>query len=390
MDFESAVEYLKSFQSFEDKELRRVDYYRFGLGRVRCFLRDYEVDYHKTKFVHVAGSKGKGSVSTMVAEYLSAMGRKTGLFTSPYFIDVTESFWVDGVTISKKEFVLMVEDLKKYIDGVGECALTYFELLTVLVLKYFSEKKVKYAVMEVGLGGRKDPTNVIHPEVAVLCRVENEHAAILGDSVGEILGEKMGIIKEGVSVVVGHQSEEVLRLVKRRLVTWEWPVVYVDGAVSGVGGGQVQRENAAVARAVLRMILGDLDLEFFGNVMKGLKLVGRFDARKIKGKTVVFDMAHTVASMQNLVDTLGGEFEGRELVFLLSFMKDKDVEAMVNIVEEVAGKVVYVNSHEERGVDYGIDGLEAFNKELKELKKDQVLVVTGSHFLVGKILKNLL
>ena len=179
MDFENAVRYLKSFVSYEDRPLTPEIYKGFGLERVQDFLGEYGVELGGVKFVHVAGSKGKGTVASLVTEYLSRSGRKTGLFTSPFIIDITESFWVDGEDISKEGFVELVEDLKEFIDKRGGCELTYFELLTVLVLKYFADAGVEYVVLEVGLGGRLDPTNVVTPEVSVVTYVELEHTEVL-------------------------------------------------------------------------------------------------------------------------------------------------------------------------------------------------------------------
>ncbi len=389
MDFERAVKYLKAFVSFEDLEKIEYSDEKFDLSRVRDFLRDYGVDFDSLKYVHVAGSKGKGSVCQMIGDYLNDEGLKVGVFTSPYMFDITECFWLSGEKISKEAFSEMVAELKKFIDLKG-CNLTYFELLTVLVLKYFVDSGVDYAVLEVGLGGRLDSTNVVNSEVAVITAIELEHVGILGNTLEDIVREKLGIVKAGCKVVVGPQSRESLEIIRKHLGDVEWKYV-------GDFEGNALDINAKTVEVVLLELFGEVDEVRLKKVVENFSLPGRFEVREVSGKTVVFDMAHTISSIKNLAENLKNRFYGKRFVFLISVMKDKKAKEILDILSELGGDFVFTSAHETRALDpfdlqkllgggsVCIDCKEAFNGALSELKRDQVMVVTGSHFLISKI-----
>lgn len=385
MDFQSAISYLESFVSYE--KTRDFDYGEevFDLERIRDFLRKCAIDYSKIKFVHVAGSKGKGSVSTMIADYLWKKGCLVGLFTSPHILSVTERVWVNGANISERDFALSVEFLKDFIEQNGGTDLTYFELLFVLAVKFFVEKEVEYAVLEVGLGGRLDATNIVIPEVSVLTPVELEHTEILGDDLESILTEKMGIRKPGVPMVIGKQSAEVMEILNKKDSN---KLFFVEG-----------KRNEDTVREVIKVLFGEVDERRMETVIEDFRLLGRFDVREIEGRTVVFDMAHTEKSMARLIDLLKMNFPEKNFVFLISIMKGKKVSEILQVLEGIADKVVFTLSHKERSLAAAVlkseysgaantedDALEAFKKLLLDTKKDQVIVITGSHFLISRLL----
>ncbi|MFA5820605.1 MAG: Mur ligase family protein [Candidatus Gracilibacteria bacterium] len=371
MDFEAAKRFLESLVSYENLVKMKYDDGNFDLRRVRDFLDELGVDIGKMKFVHVAGSKGKGTVATMVAEYLRISGRKTGLFTSPWFLDMRESFWVDGKLISKKDFVRLVGKVKKMkIEN-----LTYFEVLTGLVLKYFQEKKVEYAVLEVGLGGRLDATNVVTPVVSALTMVEKEHTAILGKTYRKILREKLGIKKAGVPMVIGWQKNEVRKLIPKK------EMVFVNKKAA-----TAKEMNADTAREILKVLLGKVEGGLFKRVCDELKMMGRFEVVKTQKKTVVFDMAHTEASVSELLKNLKRNFKNKKFVFLVSLMKDKNVGGILKLIRENAERLILTVSHPARSFQFKKmekNPKKAFERALGALKKDEILVVTGSHFLVA-------
>ncbi|MFH1218783.1 MAG: hypothetical protein V1679_03000 [Candidatus Peregrinibacteria bacterium] len=237
------------------------------------------------------------------------------------------------------------------------------------------------------VGGRLDSTNVVVPEVSVLTRMEMEHVGILGNNMSEILDEKLGIVKNGVPFVVGEQSDEVMELVKGKLAR-DVEVHFVEDMgvdLAGLDGLGARYENGRTVYGVLKVLLGDVDKVVFKRVFEGFKMVGRFDVREVSGKTVVFDVAHTVLSMRNLVGELGRRFSGRKFKFLVGFLKGKDVEGMMEVIKGFADEVVVVGVRGERGIK-GEDAKEAFRELLEDLKKDEVLVVTGSTYLVGELL----
>lgn len=403
MNFESAVKYLVGFKSYED--LFRIDYSNanFDLTKVKKFAKAFEVDYSKLKFVHVAGSKGKGTTSNLIANYLVKLGKKIGFFSTPFLVNVRECFWLDGEVITEQRFCSLVEDLKGFLDGKNGCDLTYFEILTLLVLKYFISEKVDYVVLEVGLGGRLDATNIVTPCVCVLTKVELEHVGILGNDIGEILDEKLGIVKSNVPLVVGKQTDEVKDLVILK-VGKRVPLCFSEEVDFGFDVSNLAlKENADLAYVALKVLLKDVDYEVFCSVVRNFKMVGRFDVRDVKGKTVVFDIAHTNSSIENLVLSLKATFPGKKFVFLFSLMGDKDVRGILTKILGVADEIVFTVSHEIRSfsvddlavkvreirsdvkISKNADCCDAYCELLRALKGDQILVVTGSHFLVGRI-----
>ena len=392
MDFESALQYLEQFVSYE--KLVKVPYNEsnFDLVNFRKFLDKSGIDYSKLKIFHVGGSKGKGSVSTMIAQYLRKKGLKSGLFTSPHIFSVRERFWFDGELISEKEFAKYVQEIKRFLSK-EKFNLTYFEILTAIAFKFFLDRGAEYAVLEVGLGGRLDSTNVVRPLVSVLTLIEKEHVDILGPTLKDIVREKLGIKKRGVPLVVGFQKSAVRELIQDQCRE----AIFVD-----VKAQTADMMNANLAILALKKGLKTIDMALFAEVLSEFKMPGRFDIRQIAGKTVVFDMAHTVSSVKNLILSLERTFPEKEFVFLVSVMKGKQVKQIFKEIANVASKVVLTSSNKARGysgkeifdLTEGILRCEisenpelAYKKLKKELKKNQVLVITGSHFLVSRLLK---
>lgn len=416
MDFESAVKFLKFFGSYEDRGFPSYDEKNFNLARLRRFLKEYGVGFEKLRYVHVTGSKGKSSVCGMIGNYLHRKGYGVGVFTSPYVVDITESIWIGGKNISKIKFVERVRALKDFINRYDGEVPTYFELLVAIALKCFVDDGVDFAVMEVGLGGRLDATNVIDAEIAVLTVVEKEHTDILGRTYEKILNEKLGIAvgKNVKNLVSARQSAYVKSIIVRKTAGIK-NVVFAgknrDADKGGRAGGYVNDHecgnvNCAVVFEVLKMLLGTVDLELFDDVVRNFKMIGRFDVRFVNGKSVVFDMAHTGGSVKFLVKNLKRKFPEGNFFFLVSIMKNKNAKNILSPICWVGKKVVVTSCGVARGysatelknlatkigcnVMATEDCQKAFEGLTKEVEaKRDVLVVTGSHFLAGKILERL-
>lgn len=393
MNFEKAQNYLQSFRDYE--RFMNMDYSEkdFDLDRFRSFVDQYALGYQRLKYVHVAGSKGKGTICSMLAQYLWKAGYKVALYTSPHMLKVTERFWLNGKDIDEETFVKSVLHLKDFIDEKGGCELTYFELLTVIALKLSIDEGVDYVVLEVGLGGRLDATNIIEPELAVISRIEMEHVGILGNSLVEIVREKLGIVKNGKPVLVSRQSEEAQSLIEAELLGRE-NVCFVESLVALQSSDLAKKENGELVFMALCILLGEVSTALFLDVFNNFKMLGRVDIRQIDGKTVVFDMAHTVSSINNLISSISGD----KFVFLVSMLKGKDVSGVLSLIEKVAERIMFCSCHKERGFsgrelaeilgkgEVEEDCVLAYQKLFSELKRDQVLVITGSHFLVARIL----
>ncbi len=217
MDYHQTLDYIDSYTDYEKIPMPHDPAF-YDLRRVELLLSRLGSPQLGAKTVHIAGTKGKGSTAAMVASALTTAGYTTGLYTSPHLTTLRERFRVDGEMIAEGELVSVVERLKPEAEAINEEAvygeLTTFELLTALAFAFFALKGVDFQVLEVGLGGKYDATNIILPEVCVITSISLDHTDVLGDSLTEIATEKAGIIKPGVVVVLSPQADEVVRVIE--------------------------------------------------------------------------------------------------------------------------------------------------------------------------------
>ena len=217
MNYSQAEEYLDSFVNYE--QIPGISYAQpgYSLRHVEELLNRMGNPQLSARTIHIAGTKGKGSVAAMIAQVLSGSGYKTGLYTSPHFHTLRERISVDGSLISEAEFAAAMAEVKPFIESMKHDAafrqLTYFEGLTALAFAYFKKKRLDFQVLEVGLGGRLDATNVTKPVVCIITPISLDHTQILGNSLEEIAREKAGIIKSGCRVVLSPQPEEAASVI---------------------------------------------------------------------------------------------------------------------------------------------------------------------------------
>ncbi len=218
MDYQQALDYIYSYIDYEQVPRLAYDEATYDLRRMYELLARLGNPHLKARSVHIAGTKGKGSVAAMVASALDASGYTAGLYTSPHLTFLNERIRVNGELISDEELVALVEKLKPDVEVVHQKAtygqLTTFEVMTALAFAYFGLKGVDFQVLEVGLGGRLDATNVIQPEVCIITSISLDHTEVLGDSLAEIAAQKAGIIKPGSIVVTSPQLDEVARVIE--------------------------------------------------------------------------------------------------------------------------------------------------------------------------------
>ena len=368
--------------------LSRIDYERtpvgpsgqreFKLDRMRELLVRLGNPHARLPIVHVAGTKGKGSTAAMIATSLTAAGYRTGLFTSPHLTRLEERVNVDGCPCSAAELVELIARLRPIAEemdhaaaasAAGETGLTYFELTTAMAFLNFTDRAVDAAVLEVGMGGRLDSTNVCEPRVSVITSISFDHMQQLGNSLAEIAGEKAGIIKPGVPVISGvidDEPQSVIQAVARaagsplRQLGVDFDYTYHpprraerDSSAARVDVqlrfpnpprryeqlglsllGRHQAANAAVALATL----SELETGGFAipesAIRQGLAAV-RWPARvEVVGRrpTVIIDAAHNAASVAALVATLDESFAARERILVFATTRDKDVAGMLPLL----------------------------------------------------------
>ena len=211
--YNKALDYLYSFVDYSLKHISELAKAEFNLDRMFALMNELGDPHTKYPIIHVAGTKGKGSVCALCASALRAAGYKTGLYTSPHLLDYVERIQINGEPISHEQLVELVEEIKPVVARIPK--LTTFEITTAIAFLAFAKENVDAAVFEVGLGGRLDATNVVTPKISVITSLSYDHMAVLGDTLAKIAGEKAGIIKESVPVVSAPQKDEALQILKR-------------------------------------------------------------------------------------------------------------------------------------------------------------------------------
>jgi dihydrofolate synthase / folylpolyglutamate synthase len=337
---------------------------KFGLATTRALLKSLGSPHEVMPSVHIGGTNGKGSVCTLVAAALRAAGWRVGLYTSPHLVSFRERIQVDGVPISEDAVAMWTGRL---LSPILERKATFFEASTALAFADFAARGVEIAVVEVGLGGRLDSTNVIHPLVSGVTKIERDHMKYLGDSLELIACEKAGIAKPGVPFVVGETDPElvaVLRREARRAVARANRRARADVRVLPADyewcgplslAGPHQRRNAAVAQGILAALPAPYrpsprDIEHaFGNV----KVPGRLDRR---GRWL-FDVAHNPDGMRSLVTALSVMKVARPLHALVSILGDKEWPGMLVQLDQVIDRGILTTAPTAAARGWDIDWL---------------------------------
>ena len=346
---------------------------RLGLGRTRELLASLGNPEKSLKFVHIAGTNGKGSTAAFIAAVLQKAGYRTGLYTSPYIRCFNERMQVDGACITDAELVCLTDEIRPFADAMTDPP-TEFEIITALAMQFFRDRKCDIVVLETGLGGELDSTNVIGtPEVAVITAIGYDHVKELGPTLEDIVMAKAGIIKSGGDVVIygGEQAVEAVfkqvsqqrgaRLrftdfarITRSEISLEGAEFdfYPYGRLSIPLAGTYQPKNAAVAISALE-VLRERGYTISGrDIAAGLSSVrwpGRFE---VLGRDPVFvlDGAHNPQGAGAAVDSLRGLFGNRKVVFLVGVSADKDVDAILQCIAPLAEAFIAVRSDNPRSL----------------------------------------
>ena len=439
--YQQALDYLYSYVDFSLQRNFRLSPELFDLARMRELMTRLGEPQQAYPTLHIAGTKGKGSVSALCASALKAAGYKTGLYTSPHLQEYTERIQIDGQEISKAALVELVDLIKPHVDAIPH--LTTFEITTALAFWHFARQGVSAAVIEVGLGGRLDSTNIILPKACVITSLSYDHAEILGDTLAKIAGEKAGIIKPGVPVVLSPQKDEARLAVERIAAERDAPLVQIgrdwlyaqvahslDGQTILVwsqsdqerageyieSGGMVewepvrlnipllgfhQVENAAAAYAAL-MELRKAGIRIADHhIRQGFASVdwpGRFEILS-RSPMLVVDSAHNRDSALKLRLALDDYFPGLPVVLVFGASGDKDISGMFAELMPRVRQVLATRSIHPRAADpqdlvemahtfgkpaKGYDTVEAaLDEALRLANNSAVVLVTGSIFVAA-------
>ena len=433
LTFAEALSYLDRFINYERQP--GVSYTResFDLKEFERFLARLDDPHRRLKTVVVAGTKGKGSTAAMIASIAQAAGLKAGLYTSPHLCSVRERIRVDGEIISEDTFAALVSELMPHIEAAGMAGVrryrTFFEILTAMALVHFQRMEVDLAVLEVGLGGRLDATNIATPLVSVITSISLDHTEVLGDTIPKIAREKAGIIKPYGLAVVAPQRQDALTVFREVCVAqharlhevaaeWCWQPLSCNwrGSVfdlHSVAGersypaleiplaGPHQILNAATAIATAEQLQGQgLPISVDG-IRQGVKQVrweGRLETVS-RQPWIVLDGAHNRDSARCLREALMTCFQYRRLILVLGISANKNLEGIIEELAPLATMTVATRAMVPRAAppqrvatlaakwsDHVIaeeDTQRALTQAIAETQPDDLLLVTGSLYLVG-------
>lgn len=374
--FNDTLDWLYSFVDYSLKHSSELARAEFNLERMFRLLELLGNPHSAYPVIHVAGTKGKGSVSALCAAALQAGGRKTGLYTSPHLQDYAERIQVDGQPIPHEDLNALVEEIKPAVAQVEK--LTTFEITTALGFLYFARQNVDAAVIEVGLGGRLDATNVVTPRVSVITSLSYDHMAVLGDTLAKIAAEKAGIIKHNVPVISAPQKQEALAVLQTisaerhaELTLVGMDVLYQAGAATLDGQqlavwtpglppvhlsipllGAHQVENAAIAFAALQTGQFGLTEAQIAAGFANARWPCRFEIAR-REPPVIFDSAHNEDSFQRLNDTLQQFFGERKVTLIMGVSEDKHLEEMIRAVAPRLGLLLATRADHPRALEAG-------------------------------------
>ncbi len=357
--YQATLEYLYGFVDYSLVRGLHFSPEKFDLQRMRDFMRVLGYPQLAYPIIHVAGTKGKGSVSALIANALRVQGYNVGLYTSPHLYDYAERIQINGERISHADLVALVDELRPYLDPGTQ--LTTFEITTAMAMLYFARRHANAVVLEVGLGGRLDATNIVYPKVSVITSISLDHVNVLGNTLEAIAGEKAGIIKAGIPVVVSPQKEAARQVISQIAAEKSAPLTQIgrdyqyalrssslDGQSMEVwqvstGGepgkhvllnipllGEHQVENAATAYAALQTARQNGLVVSEEAIQKGFATVswpGRFEILQ-RQPPIVIDSAHNRDSAHRLQIAMQDYFPGQNYILVFGASEDKDIQGI--------------------------------------------------------------
>jgi dihydrofolate synthase/folylpolyglutamate synthase len=365
---------------------------KLGLENTRLLLEGLGNPHVGRCFIHVAGSNGKGSVCAMLDAILRADGRRCGLYTSPHLINFRERIRVDGRMISPDALAASLTRIRNVSRGWAHCP-TFFEIATVAALDHFHREGCDIVILETGMGGRLDATNVVTPRVSVITPIARDHTEWLGASLADIAAEKAGIIKPGVPVVSAMQHPEAADVIASRAKECGSPLIIANIPYPGriALSGAHQNENAAVAIASLRAAALTISESTITQGMENVSWPARF--QRI-GERFLIDGAHNPHAARALVATWQEVFGKRKTTIIFGAMRDKDFAEMLSLLAPIAREFFFVPVSNPRSAAPGdlhtITPSQAFpslQEAMQSIRRsDAPCLVTGSLFLAGEAL----
>ena len=430
MRYEEAMKYITEVGNFGSN---------YGLERTYKLLEYLSNPEKDLKFIHIAGTNGKGSTTSMIAEILMGAGYKVGMYTSPFIEEFEERIQINRNNIPKEKLASLMDEVKAAVDKViedGYSHPTEFEIITVLMLLYFKKENIDFGVIEVGLGGTLDSTNVITPVLQVITSISFDHTNLLGNTLEEIAGEKAGIIKSGIPTVIYPQKAEALKVIENKcsemnsklyiancdnfkfenVVNEDRPYQLlkynneVDILLPLLGEHQIT--NLSVAMTAIEVLnninITNILLDSIVKSIKKVKWKGRLEVLS-KNPYVVIDGAHNIQGIETLSRNINKYFKYENLYLILGILADKDVQEMIKVIAPMAKKIYAVTPNSIRAelaedlkreiIKYNEnceaydDYKEAYLTAINDANENDFVLASGSLYMIGdmrKIIRELL
>ena len=405
--FQEAIEWL--FVQMPNYQIDGQKAYKPGLDNIKKLCEFFGNPQDKIKTIHIGGTNGKGSTSNMLASVLQECGYKIGLYNSPHLIDFTERIKVDGENCDKEFVYHFIQKLKNL---PGEIRPSFFEFTTIMAFEYFYQQKVDYAIIEVGLGGRLDSTNIIKPLVSAITNVQLDHQNILGDTIAQIAVEKAGIIKENTPIISGDENDLVKKIIKEKsekLHSKFLDATLIKTDLRSDLLGNYQEKNIRVVLALVNELqklglkISEKNIETgLMNVHKNTNFIGRWFQFSDNPLTIC-DTAHNQAGLEMVFSQLNEIPKFKHIV--LGFVNDKKIDEVLRILPENA-TYYFVKPSINRGrnpleyeellkkskINYKIfqDVNSGYLSAKQNVRDGEMIFIGGSNFVVGEFLeKNL-
>jgi len=395
------------YKKIEEWILNRLPFYQNngavaynpGLNNIDKFINELNLSNNQLKFIHVGGTNGKGSTCSYISSILQESNYKVGTFTSPHYYDYRERIKINNHKIEKSYITSFIKDNKTIIEELG---LSFFELSFGLSLSYFKQNKVDYAIIEVGLGGRLDATNIINPLVSVVTNISYDHTEILGDTLEKIAVEKAGIIKEKSQLIVGERNKLTDEIFINKCKEKSTEITFVPDIAEDVIYSEIDYLNKNIKTSIETCKALNLNRLNSKIITKGIENVdlnsGLFGRWSIMGVNpmIIFDSAHNESGFLSIADQIS-KISYNKIYVLLSFVKGKKIKDLIRHLPE--GSNIYFTSLKiERSMDleeinlnfsesikFDENPKRIFNNIKNESSKDDLILVTGSNYIAKEI-----
>lgn len=399
-----SLNWLESQTKFKKKE---------SLEPMKKALDLLNINLEGIKKIHVGGTNGKGSTSAFLTNILINNNLKVGTFTSPYLIKFNERIRVNNENINDSQLLNLINEIYNFNELLFDKEgyhLSFFELLTLMAFKYFSELKLDVIIMEIGIGGRLDATNIINYDATIITSIGLDHIKVLGSTIEEIAKEKLGALKPG-GLLIANPPKEVIKTFIDHQFKNDAKGIYINNqSITKLKNnkfiyegkrfeisliGDYQMSNAILAYLTVKELFNFKDKDII-RPLKTVKWPGRMD---LIAKNVYIDAAHNEPAIKALANTLKDNFKNKKIKIIFSALKDKDINSMLEIFKSFNFEITLTSfddfrfdslkQYETNDIKYVEDSIKLIKKNIKEVAKDEIVVITGSIHFIGYVLNNL-